>query len=339
MYKQCLKDKRNWDTAVGNGTLIRTIVEDFMNTTGLIFPLFFEINSTLPEWPNRELMSTAIGYLKGQHGIDTLLSSAVETNNYNPNGHLPYTFNFHLPTLSLDYKIYHKKSWKEKGRAKLQKMIYLLFTRYGKIMDIETNEMDIKKAVKEIVKFEELIANKFRSKADSMNLMSFVDINQTYPSFDFTNYITFATINADSKVFDKITNPNYQFNILYPTEFEEIADYVGENFDGKFSTNFFGNYVYYRLLRNYKDNFPSFVSFPKIDDEFSDIYDEEDELPKNAFDSDSIKSECYKNVAQLNYANFRIYVEKYLSNESDRARYLSLLKNIVDNIVIGIQSI
>uniref|UniRef100_A0AC35FEA6 Uncharacterized protein n=1 Tax=Panagrolaimus sp. PS1159 TaxID=55785 RepID=A0AC35FEA6_9BILA len=338
MYKQCLKDKRNWDTAVGNGTLIRIIVEDFMNVTGLTFPLILETNSTLPEWPNRELMSSAIGYLKGFHGIDTLLSSAVEGNIYNPNGHLPYTFNFRFPTLSLDYQIYHKKSWKEKNRAKLQKMIYFLFTRYGKIMDIEINEMDIKKAAKEIVKFEELIANKFHSNAKiSMNLMSFDDLNQTYPSFDFTNYITFATINADPKVFDKITKPNYQYNILYPTEFEEIANFVADNFDGKFSSNFFGNYVYYRLLKNYEDYFPSFVSFPKMDDKFLDVKDE-DELPIDAFDSDSIKSECYENVAPLKYANLRIYVEKYLSNESDRSRYLSTLKNIVDNIVIGIQS-
>uniref|UniRef100_A0AC35GCQ7 Zincin n=1 Tax=Panagrolaimus sp. PS1159 TaxID=55785 RepID=A0AC35GCQ7_9BILA len=223
MYHRCLKDLLNWDTAVGNGALIETIVKNFFKSTNLSFPLFFESNSSLPEWPSSKLMSSSMGYLKGFHGVDTLISAKVNLNINNPTGSLPYIFQFDLPVLTWDDESYEGQYWDEVGKKELTNIIRQIFVGFGNISKIEITEAEMENAVEEIVRFEEYIAKK--------------------------------------------------------------------------------------ILTDSEDN-------------------EDNEAP----------AECFEKVALLKYANLRIYVDKHLPNESDRIRYNLSIKNIVDNVEIGIQS-
>uniref|UniRef100_A0A914YVR3 Uncharacterized protein n=1 Tax=Panagrolaimus superbus TaxID=310955 RepID=A0A914YVR3_9BILA len=370
MYHQCLKDN-DWDAAVGNGTLIKDIVLDYIKVTGLKFPLFFGSDSNSTEWPNRSLMSSAMGYLKGQHGIDTFLSSKIVLNVYNPTGHLPYIFEFGWPSLTWKYKKYEGKYWKKN----LKKAIRRVFADFGKITNIRPNKMDIKNAVAEIVNFEDFIVN-YLTEEDSdsknsehldsensnsedsdsensgipsqLNLIKFDSLNRKYKAFDFKNYITFATINADPKVFKKITQPFYRYNIFNEHSFERMNNEILNNFNGKFSSNLAGNYLFYRLLRNYADYFPKNLNnkefFEKI--KKRDLSKSQKESRTEGFlktqklEASSFSKEliCYEKVSKLKYSNLRIYIDKQLPKKFDRVWYLSSIKRITDNILIGTQS-
>uniref|UniRef100_A0AC34FB39 Uncharacterized protein n=1 Tax=Panagrolaimus sp. ES5 TaxID=591445 RepID=A0AC34FB39_9BILA len=377
MYQRCVKDYRNWDAAVGNGTLIKDIILDFMQVTGLNFPLFFESNKNSTTKPSRSLMSTAIGYLKGQHGIDTFLSSGIGMNCGNPTGPLSYIFHFSLPSLSMEYERYNGKYWKKK----LKKSIRKLFNGFAKITNILPNKSDIEKAVKEIAGYEGFIAKKLSSKdtssddpesenidtedsdtedsdaddsdTDSLNLIRYDNLQRKYSGFDFKKYVTFATINADPKVFKKITQPFYQYSIISESAFEIMNNATLHKFNGSLSSNFFGNYIYFRLLQNYLEYFPSYLSISN-DNKVSEKKKTSDSPKRQKYSKlegffkaskmeakiipESLKQHCYEKVSRVKYANLRIYVDKRLPKESDRARYFSSVKHITDNVLIGMQS-
>uniref|UniRef100_A0A914QED2 Uncharacterized protein n=1 Tax=Panagrolaimus davidi TaxID=227884 RepID=A0A914QED2_9BILA len=333
MYHQCLQDLKDWDSAIGNGTFLKSIVVDFMEVTKMPFPLF---DGSSPAWPSLTNISKALGYLRGQQGNGVLLPSIVWPNIKDPMGESPYFFNFIQPVLSYNNDEYKGEKWNE-TKQKIIERVQNVFEPFAKLTESGITDEDIENAAEEIANFERVIANSFSA-------------------IDFETYIMYATINADKKVYEKISKGSYQYNFPFPDAIHKMNDLFANEFYGNFSGSIFGNYVYYWLLQDNENYFPSYVSpnkistskykirkFPgqKFPRRKSSIYNKVKKNRTNYAESDDekIAEICYIDASKVfPYALSRVYIDKRLPKESDRIRYVSSLKNVIDNVLIGMQS-
>uniref|UniRef100_A0AC34GS60 Uncharacterized protein n=1 Tax=Panagrolaimus sp. ES5 TaxID=591445 RepID=A0AC34GS60_9BILA len=354
MYQQCLKDRAQWDEAVGNGKIIKNIVLEFMVRTNLSFPLFDSSKSNAPEWPSRETISYATGFLSGMHGIDNLISSAVQINSFDPAGSLPYTFNIGLPRLFYPDFFYEGDLW-DTFKPKLIKHAKETFANYGNLTNSDISESEIDEVVDEIVRFELYITNLLSTDYDEqfnatnpLHLIRYDNLNRKYSAFDFKTYVSAATENADQKVYKKISKPYYQYNIRSPKGLLKFNEAVKHQFYGNFSSNLLGNYFYFRLLYGNNYLFPSYLSVEKKEiEELIKLESSKKNAKKNYpffkktasnSDGNEIQEHCFGELHFLGYARDRMFADKLLPKETDRSRYTTALQHIIDNVLIGLQS-
>uniref|UniRef100_A0A914QZ04 Uncharacterized protein n=1 Tax=Panagrolaimus davidi TaxID=227884 RepID=A0A914QZ04_9BILA len=270
-------------------------------------------------------------------------------------GEHPYIFNFVDPFLSYNNKQYKGEKWNE-TKQEIIADVQNVFEPFAELTESGITDEDIENAAEEIANFEWIIANSLADyylEDSNVNFIRYDNLHRKFPAIDFETYITYATINAEKKVYEKISKRYYQYNFPFPDVYLKMNDLFANEFYGNFSGSVFGNYVYYRLLSFKKEEnyFPSYLLSGK-----SKSKKEKLEFPRVSFpgqkfprrknperilklEDDNIAENCFSGAkAFLPYVIGRVYIDKRLPKESDRIRYVSSLKNVIDNVLIGMQS-
>uniref|UniRef100_A0A914R4G3 Peptidase M13 N-terminal domain-containing protein n=1 Tax=Panagrolaimus davidi TaxID=227884 RepID=A0A914R4G3_9BILA len=356
MYHQCKTDKTNWATITANGTYLKSIVADFEAKTKLPFPLSKNLH---PLSPTPIQASMALGYLSGKHGIDTLISQYIDTNNKDPLSDKPYMLILDQPTLSYPWTYYIGKTWNY-TKPKLSARVKQILAEYLKLSNFNITEAAINEVVEKIVEFEYVLANNYSTDAKtrwqaerSYNLINVESFNSKYPSFSIKTYLSQIAINANPKVIKLITSEKYQLQIYEPKRMAQISAAIKNNFNGQFTPDIFGNYLYYRLLNGYLDYFPE-SSFIKADEfldkfklkrkiygrpKFEGIRMPSKKLAKSKSDENVFSTECVdETVNYFQYANARVFIDKIWPTQNDRNNIRAAVNHIADTILVGMES-
>uniref|UniRef100_A0AC34Q1X1 Uncharacterized protein n=1 Tax=Panagrolaimus sp. JU765 TaxID=591449 RepID=A0AC34Q1X1_9BILA len=350
MFAQCVAANKNWGSIVGNGQIIRDTVNAFKQNTNFNFPLFDNSNDP---WPSASALGTALGYLSGYMGIDTLVTPFVDTNWKDPAGSQSYLLYIDQSTLTLPWTYYVGKTWSITKPA-LSDAIRTVFGNYSTTQNLPLNTNALNADIEAILNFEYMIANNYSTddvtrwqQSRMYNLFNSTKFTAMYPKIDINAYLKQLT-HFSPDATNLVAKADFTFGLAEPQRLTELNIAFLTGFNNAVTPRTFYNYLYFRLMYANRNYFPSTA----LTDEFLEKYRLHRPIrgrpkfvpnPKLKHmlskDVDPITLGCVDDtVFSLPYANARVFIDKIYPTAESRTKIRQSVRKVVDGILIGMQS-
>ena len=321
------------------------------------------MDKSTASWPNSTQMGTALGFLSGVYGVDTVISYFVDTNWRDNQGPQPYLLYLDQPVLTLSWTYYIGKTWNI-TKSKLSNYVTACFQTYASIRGITLDNTQLQSDVNSILDFEYLLANNYSTDATtrwqmlrSYNLINTTDFGAKYSFLDIMKYLSHLSTNAPS-VISTVTDSGFVFDLMEPDRLSDLDKAISSSFGGAVQPRTFYNYIYYRILFANSDYFPD-NSFLKRSAPVDLVTRQEFKRPTlgrpkfseskksrlervrkiRTRDLDDTSMECIDDT--LNYftdASTRVLVDQIYPTQASRNTIKTNVDNLADSIMIGMQS-
>uniref|UniRef100_A0A914VGC4 Peptidase family M13 n=1 Tax=Plectus sambesii TaxID=2011161 RepID=A0A914VGC4_9BILA len=350
-FNTCVAAQNNFGPITQGGTIVIQALQAFQQITGLPFPMLNQ-NQNQQNWPSANTIGTALGYLSGVAGVDTLLSPYVDTNWADPLGATPYFLYVDQNSLMYPKTYYQPGTWEQFQDGfinNIKATMTQLAGLTGKTLDPTTLTND----VMDIVKIELALARNLstddttrRQFQRSYNPTSVSSAQASYPFMDWTAYFRQLSTNAPGSVPAMMNNPSFTFSVMETTKTLQLGNSFQMGNPYGFTPRQFVNYLMYRLVDSNSGFLPNFrdrrlqkklYSPPMGKTRYIILPEPVDPEKFENKDLTSAQMECtQETLNSLSYTNARFFVDALYPDKGVNIRQAA--GGLISGILSGFQS-
>ncbi|RCN52486.1 hypothetical protein ANCCAN_01530 [Ancylostoma caninum] len=338
-YEKCVSARMNWDEAVKDASVIMKAIKqlaagdanvafqqvngvtgnkDYPDETQFPFYMLYQ-NEPVKEFPSARGLAYLLANPLGLHGVETLVAPFVDTNWKDPHGKNGYSLFIDQPETMVPYNS-HVKTW-EATRQGLTRSIVMMMSFLAISQNINPNPDQLAKDARDIVDFDHILAMKYstddttrRGFERNFNPMTIRQLMRNYPKISWPMFI------SERSEYELLE----QHQTLFITQASQLAPHVTK-----------------RLLENPKYQY--IVMEPEKLQQLNDDLGNPDLEWRYKRQQYVSKKEAQfdcaaESVAQLPYANARMFVDKVYPTEQSRKKLRKDVGEMVSGILVGFRS-
>uniref|UniRef100_A0A914W6V0 Endothelin-converting enzyme 1 n=1 Tax=Plectus sambesii TaxID=2011161 RepID=A0A914W6V0_9BILA len=262
-FNTCVAAQNNFGPITQGGIIMIQALQAFQQITGLPFPMLNQ-NQNQQNWPSANTIGTALGYLSGVAGVDTLLSPYVDTNWADPRGSTPYFLYVDQNSLMYPKTYYQPGTWEllqSESIRNIKATMSDLASLTGNTLDLTTLSND----AMDIVKIELALARNLstddtirRQYQRSYNPTTISSAQCSYPFMDWTAYFRQLSTNVPGSVSAIMNNPSFTFSVMETMKVLQLGNALQIGNPYGLTPRQFVNYLMYRLVDSNSDFLPNF---------------------------------------------------------------------------------
>uniref|UniRef100_A0A1I7UUF2 Peptidase_M13 domain-containing protein n=1 Tax=Caenorhabditis tropicalis TaxID=1561998 RepID=A0A1I7UUF2_9PELO len=360
-FDQCIQARQNWNTIVASGSVVTNAINQLAAGTtgfpGTQFPFPMLDQSANVTWPGK----FGLGYLAGSltaQGVDTIISSGVDTNWKDPTGPDGFAYLLDQPT-TFAPNTYYLKDWNDL-QASLTTSITQTMLLLAQVQNKVLDPTILAKDVQDVINLDYVLAMNFstddttrRQYDRSYNPNTLTQLRSQYHDdlFSWHMYLPLAVGSAEH-VLDKLLNdPTYNYYIVMESaKLNMLLEALNDQNKYGITPRALINYFYYRLV----DSLSNFLPWPQTSTvvrPFVKIqkppvgrprhvlpHERKYEIKEIADISEAQYSCAAETIDQMMYANARIFVDKIYPTADDRKNVREHVAKVASSIVIGFRS-
>uniref|UniRef100_F1KQT8 Neprilysin-1 n=1 Tax=Ascaris suum TaxID=6253 RepID=F1KQT8_ASCSU len=340
-YKKCKETRANFTNYISDGSIIKSVIDNFKAASGLEFSMVLSQNAQGPQSLTPVILGKAIGLLSAQ-GVHTLLTPMVDTN-------WPTAKTFFLfvdqSTLYYAKTYYSPLAWPTIDATYKADTIDL-FNQFAQLFNVILDQNRLSTDVDKLLELEIDLAQQYstndsvrRQYRRSWNPTNVITATNEYGFVDFAAYFAaLATNYPELDAFFK--TPAFQFSAMEPEMFKKLST----DFATQFDSNVVANYFFYRLLAANREYLPKPVGYRMRTKQPEQSGFGRRPRPGRSFEMmaaakyTDVQTQCaYESVYAMQFATGRIFADYRYPSAATVQRINSSVNAIMDNILKSFQ--
>uniref|UniRef100_A0A914XSZ6 Endothelin-converting enzyme 1 n=1 Tax=Plectus sambesii TaxID=2011161 RepID=A0A914XSZ6_9BILA len=352
-FNQCVAAQNNFSAITQGGTIVLNALKAFQSTTSLPFPMLTQSTQQVT-WPNSTTLATVLGYMSGVNGVDTLISSGVDTNWVDPQGAKPYFLYIDQSSLTYPNTYYQPGTWELFRNGFINEIKYIMTTLAqlnGATLDATTLNND----ATDIANLELTLALNFstddttrRTFLRSYNPTNATQAQISYPFINWSVYLKQLSTKASTTVQTIVNNPGFQFSMVEMGMTLKLSQSLVDGNAYGITPRQLVNYLTYRLVASQAGYLPSTSSFENTKKTYRPTLGK----PRFIRTPEPVDPEMFENkdtsltraqiicteltMGYLQYANARFFVDALYPDKGINIR--NTAGPIINSILKGFQS-
>uniref|UniRef100_A0A914WL01 Endothelin-converting enzyme 1 n=1 Tax=Plectus sambesii TaxID=2011161 RepID=A0A914WL01_9BILA len=352
-FNQCVAAQNNFSAITQGGTVVLNALDAFQSATSLPFPMLTQSTQQV-QWPNSTTLATALGYLSGVNGVNTLISYSIDTNWKYPQGSIPYYLYIDQSSLTYPNTYYQPGTW-ELFRDGFINQIKNTMTTLAQLKGVTLDTTTLNNDATDIANLELTLALNFstddttrRTFQRSYYPMTATQANTSYPFINWSVYLNQVSTKASSAVQAIVNSPSFQFSMIETNMTSKLSQSLADSNAYGITPRQLVNYLAYRLVASQAGFLPSASSFENTKKIYRppmgkphpirapEPYDPEMFENKDT-NLTKVQIDCaHQTMNNMQYANARFFVDALYPDKGVNIRQKA--GPIINSILKGFQS-